>query len=666
MNSQWTITYGTYQLSVDRRTLSYHLTETKTGTVWANGLSLGWIEIKDRATGEITRHAFGEMKLFSVSEKAGPQGKRILLGLDCQGIPVDIYLIGSEREIQIVLESNRDSKTHTVERVGLCPGLCSAPYDDASHLVIPVGEGVIVRPHELFSVAELPIWDTQRGVSMPFVGAVRCTESLQHPKSALALITDSAYGVFEVRTGFEIPASINPIYTRDRERRRIDLRIILLPAGNHITIARTYRDKIISDGSHITLRKKIQESPTLEKFIGQPMFVFGDPIRFAEHDAVNTIYSGILTEWKAQGVDGGVCVPFQPNLPGVPHLSRQKWDWITTANELGFLTCYQSDVSRAWFENLDFLTDTDDGIDNPTEEVAGVIQWDGEWFNESGYVHLNTTSRYSILQKEIATFKERSQTSVFSLAIPPLLDDYSTRHPQTRWEDMELQTEMFRIGKSQFYIIGSNNGPDWSALFCDFWWNYFTDTTRRPRIAHQSASRYTAIVPLYATVYHDSVIAYPSVPMAPTKGLAICFLRCLLSLSPMLHFIDRDYFASGKNRTDYIRATNAILHPLHQLTFHTFLTAHQFLTPDYLVEEAIYSDKTRIIINQSETESYITDDLVLPPLGFYVRHRQMEAFDALQIGEKEYQMRAWRIARSQDGKPLEQSEDTLRQEFPIP
>jgi hypothetical protein len=108
------------------------------------------------------------------------------------------------------------------------------------------------------------------------------------------------------------------------------------------------------------------------------------------------------------------------------------------------------------------------------------------------------------------------------------------------------------------------------------------------------------------------------------------------------------------------------LGPLHRLAFAAFLTAHRFLTPDYLVEEAVYSDKTRVVINQSETETYESEDLTLPPLGFYVRHAQMEAHDALRVGDRTFAPRAWRIARSQDGKPLEQSEDVLPQEFPVP
>jgi hypothetical protein len=109
----------------------------------------------------------------------------------------------------------------------------------------------------------------------------------------------------------------------------------------------------------------------------------------------------------------------------------------------------------------------------------------------------------------------------------------------------------------------------------------------------------------------------------------------------------------------------AILCHLHALTFPAFLTAHQFLTPDFLVEEALYSDKTRVVINQSKTETYDAGEFLLPPGGFYVRHPLFEAHDALRVGTVEFPQRAWRVRRSLDGKPLEQSEQVEEREFAV-
>lgn len=114
---------------------------------------------------------------------------------------------------------------------------------------------------------------------------------------------------------------------------------------------------------------------------------------------------------------------------------------------------------------------------------------------------------------------------------------------------------------------------------------------------------------------------------------------------------------------DALRPCAMILCTLHALTFPAFLTAHAFLTPNFLVEEAFYSDKTYVLINQSETEAYDAGEFLLPPGGFYVRHPQFEAHDALRVGTIEFPKRAWRVRRSLDGKPLEQSEQIEEREF---
>ena len=174
-NHFWNIDFGAYSLSVNRRNLSYSLTETQTGTVWATDFPIGSVEITERETGITARYGFGELQMVSLSEKSGATGKRILFGLDAPGrIPVDVYLTCTEREIQLTVEASRDTKTHRVERVILLPGLCYVPDDGTSYLVIPQGEGTILfannAPNETIP---LPVWDADAGLTMPFIGAGR-------------------------------------------------------------------------------------------------------------------------------------------------------------------------------------------------------------------------------------------------------------------------------------------------------------------------------------------------------------------------------------------------------------------------------------------------------------------------------------------------------------
>ncbi|MDX1932895.1 MAG: hypothetical protein SFU56_09850 [Capsulimonadales bacterium] len=282
-NDPWSITFGDYEWIVDRRTLTFRLTETKTGTLWADGLSLGWIEIEHRETGGLSRHDFGSLRAVSVSEKAGPQGKRILFGLDIEGIPVDLYLICSLREIQLQVESNRDSRTHRVCGFGLVPGLCSVPDAPSAALVLPSGAGALIAAREAPETPlPLPIWDCRRGINMPFVGAVRSSAALRR-STALALLTDSAYGSFVLQRAGD-GAVLNPEYARDPERRRLDLRLVPLPDGDAPAIARLYREKLIGENAHVTLRKKMRQKPGLAQYSERPNTGEPDSVRMETRD----------------------------------------------------------------------------------------------------------------------------------------------------------------------------------------------------------------------------------------------------------------------------------------------------------------------------------------------------------------------------------------------
>jgi hypothetical protein len=586
MNSLWTITYGNYELAVDRRILTYRLTETTTNTVWADALSLGWMDIKDRATGEISRHSFGAMKIFSVSEKAGPQGKRILFGLDCEGVPVDIYLICSEREIQMVVESNRDSKTHTMEGFGLCPGLCSVP-DGGSYLVIPNQDGAIVKPEDApTEPLNLPIWSCYSGVTMPFVGGVRQTPP---GTSLLTLITDSAYGSFTLKRQSDATAGLDTQYTRDPERRRLDLRVILQSEGNYITIARNYREKIISDRNHVTLRQKMKDRPDVTNLVNS---IFHSISHWEDNDSLIALVRRLSK-----------LHPPEQSLVVMP-LSEKAGDsaedhvrWRLQIEDMGFqLQLYL------------FTGELDGDRNNASPNV-----WEsmGECLEETAKVQASGTF---VVMDSIA-----------------------------EWGLFATSTGLYPSRSAPFSTLDLHG-----------------------RVPCQS-------VPLLSTVYHDCLNWYHrvgsnsrSVVVVYPSHDVLRFLNALLVLASPHFLLDEPIDkAQADSQWSELERIVAILTPLHALCFSAFLVAHRFLTPDCQVEEAIYSDKTRIIINQSETETYESDDLILPPLGFYVRHRQMEAFDALRVGEQVYGARAWRIARSRDGKPLEQSEDILRQEFAI-
>lgn len=583
-NTFFAIAFGDYDLVLDRETLSYRLTETKTGTIWAENLPLGSVTLEERATGELATHDFGAATLFSISEKAGAQGKEILFGLDCAGVPVDVYVSCSEREIKLTVEANRDTKTHRVHSFALLPGLCRAPDDGASYLVLPRGEGALVFARDLplsgGEVLSLPVWDACAGLTMPFAGAVRETGET---RSALALVTDSAYATLNLaRDGSGAAADLT--FARDPERRRLEVRIVALPGADHVGVARTYREKVIADRQHVLLRRKSRERPVLDFLLGG-----GALVTFGASADVRRIADDLK---NALGVERAVCL-FD---------AKRVFQVADALSVLGY--------------------------------VVGLSQ---TLLSRDGLPEAGNTDHALLLP---------------GLASDALEDDFAAR--QARWDDLDRRTQTFARAREHAALVGSNGGCDWAAPVCDF----FLDVPADP---DETSAPFTP-VPLYAAVYHDSVVTFGSAPLTPAAPRR--FLRALLALSPpFFHLAD----AGGGGLRDYVRRAHAVLGPLYRLTFPAFLTGHRFLTPDCLVEETRWSNGARVIINQREDALFRMNDadelITLPPLGFLAEHAQMIAHNALVYKGKAFSECAWRVARSRDDKPLSESGDVLRQEF---
>ncbi len=585
-NSLWQIAFGPYALIVDRRTLRFDLRDIKADIKWAESLPLGWIELENIETGETSRHEFGDCKIISVSEKAGAQGKRILFGLDAPGpVPIDVYVICTEREIQLTVEASRDGKTHRVTGFGLVPGLMSVPDDGASYLVLPSGEGSGILARDVTETTKWrhPIWQSG-GVFMPFVGAVHAksgSESVADaPAGSLALITDSAYGAFVLSRQSNGGAALDTHYERDPERRRLDARLVVLPSENHVGIARAYRDKIIGEKNHVTLRRKIRERPIVDKLIG--------------------------TAWYVRAS------PFQ---------------------KIG--------TSKRWLEK-------NEGKNKRWYLPEASVMW-GDAANTMSFVEVQT-------DRDSDFFKPAIPGDIVALQ----LSNTPLGNKTVRWEtiDESLQ-EIAQAQQNADLPVGFHEAGDWQTIACDF-------------MVPPPSTESSFSLPLISVVYHDGLVM-PQRNVGPELEEDNQFLMALLHLSPGLFYKAAYDKISGSTEKSVAEAlakdqqkrigTYLVLSPLHRLTFTAFLTEHRFLTPDALVEEAVYSDKTRIVINRSDANAYETPELHLPPGGFWVRHAQMEAHDALRVGEQTFTERAFRIRRALDGKPLEQSADIETQEF---
>ncbi len=248
-NSVFSVAYGPYEFVLDRRDLTVRLRSSADGALLVDGLPLGWIELEPGG-----RVPLGACRLMSLSEKMGHQGKRILFGLEAPGgVPVDVYVICGPKEVQITVEAARDTRSARVVGFGLMPGWCATGA--AGELVVPWSGGVRVPATggAAPGIFDVCLGDDGLALFGAFVGSV---PSAGGP--GLCLIHDSIHGRLRISEG-ESGKFACWEFARDSERRRLDMRVVVVPGADPVSIARAFRDNRIAERAHVTLRRKSRE-----------------------------------------------------------------------------------------------------------------------------------------------------------------------------------------------------------------------------------------------------------------------------------------------------------------------------------------------------------------------------------------------------------------------
>jgi hypothetical protein len=137
----------------------------------------------------------------------------------------------------------------------------------------------------------------------------------------------------------------------------------------------------------------------------------------------------------------------------------------------------------------------------------------------------------------------------------------------------------------------------------------------------------------------------------PTGADPAVFTRADNGWARDLHPLDR-----------FVKNTYEILSPLYELTAQVPLAAHQFLSPDRLVQRSVFGvgkDALTVTVNagsgQWPCQSQAGGEVVLPPYGFLVESPTFVAFHALSWGGVRYEKPVLFTLRALDSKPLNRS-----------
>ncbi len=411
------------------------------------------------------------------------------------------------------------------------------------------------------------------------------------------------------RSEFARIVSLVPVWDLSKITPETTVQYQILPGGNHVTMAKHYREIAKKNGLWVSLEEKAKANADVEKLKG-------------------ALYIGIY---------GGY--PHYINLPGMA-FTFDRLDTIVQDmhDNLGLEHAFV----HAWgtFENyapVMWPISEELGGQEKLKQVVDRVKGYG-WLYSSYHSFVSLLEHDPNFNIELAPTDDEGR---------PLLRHRWKAVDEDRWAELAeacLPKEMAVLGQnadvtdiaftgkvgeggrrladylsSTGLVLGTERGNEWAVPQ----YHMFEGLVAPYRIHGKALAEYSHGAPLFNLVYHDAVTNFGKIQdpnhlvNAHTGDYYIKSLRAMLQGNgPMLFIAPYEY----EGVRSYIRFAAKTLGPLHRQTAFEELVDHAYLSPDFLVQTSSFGDGTRVTVNMGPTP-FEQDDKVMPPYGFRVVHR---------------------------------------------
>jgi hypothetical protein len=493
-------------------------------------------------------------------------------------------------------------------------------------------------------------------------------------------------------------------------------RLHLLGRGDYVVIGKAYRQVARERGWLVTWREKLKGHPERARLFGAVNYklwsvlsrsmneestkeesvtvhwTFDEAAQVAEHlkrdlklDKVLFLMGG----WIRRGYDNQHpdILPAAPECGGNEAFAACSRRIRQLGYVLGLHDNYQDMYrdSPSWDES--YLMKNADG------KVARGGRWAG------GRAYLTCSQKAVELAKRpqnLPAVKDLTAADAYFIDTTyaaGLMECYDPKHPLTRGEDMKWKQAISDYARGLFGIFGSECGREWAIPHSDFFegltgvsGQHYHDTGLLKKLG-------AVPVPLFELVYRDCIAMYGKYGYDPARAAQYVLHHLVIGRPLNYHSIPSHLYwqrpareagqpavrpggadpgvftraeggwAQGLHPLDrFVKNTYEILSPLYELTAQVPLSAHQFLSPDRLVQRSVFGagkDALTVTVNAGSGEwrcpSRAGGEVLLPPYGFLVDSPTFAAFHALSWGGVRYEKPVLFTLRALDGKPLNRS-----------
>jgi len=328
--------------------------------------------------------------------------------------------------------------------------------------------------------------------------------------------------------------------------------------------------------------------------------------------------------------------------------NADQWS-IKRINELGYLTSKIDIYQDAWPPAYHDITHRHDGW--PQDLVLNERgKWIKGWTIKKGLKEYQGGVICSIrglerAKKKIAQdLKDNLYTARFidTTTASPWRECYHPDHPTTRSEDIKYKLALLGfVSEKHSLIIGSEDGVDVAVPYVDYLEGMMSlrmgrlpELTRKVSqvkymeptdnfMQYQIGVDYR--IPLWELVYHDCVVSTwhwgDSNNRIPEYWWKKDLFNILYGNMPLWAIRDWDHWKKYKDR--FIESYKNVSSVFEKVGFKEMLS-HRFVTEDHTVQETIFEENVKIIVNFGDIE------YVFPETNFVLPSRDFVVFDKLK------------------------------------
>lgn len=503
--------------------------------------------------------------------------------------------------------------------------------EHATAFIIPDGEGLYLPTTDKFWIKKLASGYCQTlhsGLSMPFWGI---ETSANH---FVFLVETDLHTEFclDVNKG-RIVASTNHLF---QKRDGLGTYEIIIAPTNSSPIGPSleYRKYLEEKRQFVSLKTKIYENPQVEKLMGAShAYLWGDGRTAAA-----------VREYAQAGLDR-MWLGYDQDPRSDKHIVDETS--LSAAKDLGFLI--------GPYDTLDNIqparsSDSVSSIFDDELYASGcVMRKDGKkmtGFAGRGCQLSSEALRLAkrpFLKERVDRFKASGANSYFidCDAFGDFLEDYDQRHPMTKGKDRENRSVrmQFVAGQSKM-VLGSEGGTAWSTQYVHFlhgahdtfntvfwpllkdkkkfgtWWppeamGVFFKKVKVDQDFMTAKYSPNYRLPLFQTVFHDSVVSTERWEMSLSKIPAAAHIRALFwqlyNVAPIWNLNIKEW----QKYKDRIVEHHKFFSEVHRALFDLPISNFEWLTEDHSVQRITFANKFRLTANFSSMHNLSLDPMCL-------------------------------------------------------